>query len=279
MSHGDTAQGGEAAPIRVVVLGAAGRMGRMVARHVLEAADMTLHAALEPESSADIGQDAAVLAGLPPCGVAVGHDLHEALADADALIDFTRPESTVAAAALAAQAKAAHIVGTTGLTAEDIGHLERAARHTPVMCSDNMSLGVTLLTALVEQTAARLRPDFDIEIVETHHRHKVDAPSGTALALGRAAARGRGVSLDDVAARGRDGITGPRRDGDIGFAVLRGGEVVGEHAVSFNGPGERLELAHKAERRDVFAAGALAAARWAVDQPPGLYSMKDVLSL
>lgn len=271
--------GTPAAPTKVVILGAAGRMGRMLIGHVLAAPDMALSAAIERSGADELGQDAATLAGLPACGVTVSEDLHAALADANALIDFTRPASTVAASALAAQAKAAHIVGTTGLSAEDAGQLTLAARHTQLVWADNMSLGVNLLTALVEQVSARLNADFDIEIVEMHHRHKVDAPSGTALALGRAAAKGRGVDLDDVSARGRDGHTGARRPGDIGFAVLRGGEVIGEHTVAFAGAGERIELTHRAERRDIYATGALAAVRWAIRQPPGLYSMKDVLSI
>ncbi|MEM1398414.1 MAG: 4-hydroxy-tetrahydrodipicolinate reductase [Pseudomonadota bacterium] len=266
--------------MNIVIQGAAGRMGCMLIRHVLAAQDMVLAGATDRPDASSIGQDAATLAGLTePCGVVVGDDLHDSLATAHALIDFSSPASTVAASALAAQAKAVHVIGTTGLSNEDAGHLERAARHTPVVWADNMSLGVTLLSALVEQTAARLGESFDIEIVEMHHRHKVDAPSGTALALGRSAAKGRGVALDDVAARGRDGITGARRDGDIGFAALRGGEVIGDHTAIFAGAGERLELSHKASSRDIYAHGALTALRWAVGKPPGLYSMRDVLNL
>ncbi|MEO1248213.1 MAG: 4-hydroxy-tetrahydrodipicolinate reductase [Pseudomonadota bacterium] len=265
--------------MKVVVLGAAGRMGRMLTRHIAQADDMILAAAIERPGASELGQDAGTLAGVAAIGVPVSDDLHEALAHANALIDFTGPTSTVAASELAAQAKAVHVVGSTGLSEEDAGNLHRAARHTPVVWSDNMSLGVNLLSALVEQVSARLGAEFDIEILETHHRHKVDAPSGTALALGRAAAKGRGVALDEVSARGRDGHTGARKPGDIGFAVLRGGEVIGDHTVSFVGADERIELSHHAVRRDIYAVGALAAVRWGVGKPPGLYSMRDVLDL
>lgn len=254
-------------------------MGRMLIRYCSKADDIDLVGAIERPSVPAIGQDAGALAGVEPLGLSVSEDLHEPLAHADALIDFTGPASTVAASALAAQAKAAHIVGSTGLSDDDASHLHRAARHTPVVWADNMSLGVNLLQALVEQVSARLGSEFDIEIVETHHRHKVDAPSGTALALGRAAAKGRAVDFDTVADRGRDGQTGARKPGDIGFAVLRGGEVIGDHTVSFVGSNERIDLSHHAVNRDIYAGGALAAVRWAVGKPPGLYSMRDVLDL
>jgi len=267
------------APLKVVVLGASGRMGRMLVRYCSQADDIDLTGAIERSDAPELGQDAGSLAGVEPLGVPVTEDLHQAIANADALIDFTGPASTVAASALAAQAKATHVVGSTGLSDEDAEHLRRAARHTSVVWADNMSLGINLLTALVEQVSARLGTEFDIEIVEMHHRHKVDAPSGTALALGHAAARGRGVNLENVAARGRDGLTGARKPGDIGFAALRGGEVIGDHTVSFVGSNERIELSHHAVSRDIYAGGALAAVRWAAGKPPGLYSMRDVLEL
>ncbi|MCI0598505.1 MAG: 4-hydroxy-tetrahydrodipicolinate reductase, partial [Beijerinckiaceae bacterium] len=202
-----------------------------------------------------------------------------AIANADGLLDFTSPHSTVELAALAAQARIVHVVGTTGLNAGDLSRLEAAARHAVVVRSSNMSLGVNLLAALVERAAHTVGPDYDVEIVEMHHRMKTDAPSGTALLLGEAAAKGRGVALEQHSARARDGHTGLRRSGDIGFASLRGGTVIGDHKVIFAGPGERIEFAHVAEDRSIFARGAVQAALWGKNQKPGLYSMADVLGL
>jgi 4-hydroxy-tetrahydrodipicolinate reductase len=211
--------------------------------------------------------------------VAVTDDPLEALAKAQAVIDFTAPAATVPLAAIAAQARAVHVIGTTGLTGEDIAKLDAAARHAIIVRAGNMSLGVNILVQLTKKVAAALDESFDIEIVEAHHKHKVDAPSGTALMLGEAAAEGRGVSLDRVADRGRDGITGERVDGHIGFSAIRGGDIVGEHDVIFAGAGERVVLRHIATDRALFARGALKAALWGIGQKPGSYDMMDVLGL
>jgi 4-hydroxy-tetrahydrodipicolinate reductase len=264
--------------IRVVVAGAAGRMGRTLIRLLAESKDCVLAGALEVSHHPDLGQDAGALAGLKPAGVAITDDPLPAVALAHAIIDFTVPKVSVELAALAAQARIVHVIGTTGLVPADEAKIAAAARHAVIVKSGNMSLGVTLLAALVKK-AAKALPDFDVEIVEMHHRNKVDAPSGTALLLGRAAAEGRDIALEGNALRGRDGITGKRNDGAIGFASLRGGTVVGEHEVILAGPGERIVLAHVAEDRAIFAQGAVAAARWGQGKKPGLYAMADVLGL
>jgi 4-hydroxy-tetrahydrodipicolinate reductase len=265
--------------MRLVVMGAAGRMGRALVRLIAETPGVMLAGAVESAGHPEIGSDAGALAGLPPSGVTVTSDPLPLVAHADGILDFTRPAATVEAAALAAQARIVHVIGTTGLEAADIAKLDAAARHAVIIRSGNMSLGVNLLAALTKKVAATLGPDFDIEIVEMHHRHKVDAPSGTALLFGEAAAAGRGVALEAAAVRGRDGLTGPRPDGAIGFASLRGGSVVGDHSVIFAGPGERIELVHRAEDRAIFARGALRAALWGRGRPPGHYAMADVLGL
>lgn len=277
MTAGDTPRPIEGA-LKLGVTGAAGRMGRMLIQTVLDIDDgsVVLHGAVEREGSAAIGRDAGLVADRPACGVAVGDDPVHLFATADAVIDFTRPEASVRFAALAAQGKAVHVIGTTGFSAEDLAALGRAARHTPIVQSYNMSLGVTLLAALVRRAARALDAGWDIEVVEMHHRHKIDAPSGTAILLGRAAAEGRAVDFDAARAVDRDG---KRSDGAIGFATLRGGDVVGEHAVIFAGAGERIELAHKATDRGLFARGAVKAALWGRGRAPGLYSMTDVLGL
>ncbi|MDQ0512663.1 4-hydroxy-tetrahydrodipicolinate reductase [Ancylobacter amanitiformis] len=265
--------------MRLVVVGAGGRMGRTVIRAIAEAPDLVLSAAIDTAGADTIGRDVGELVGLPAFGVPVSEDALTAFAAAEGVIDFTIPQASIAYAALAAQARIAHVIGTTGLTAEDEAKIDAAARHAPIVKSGNMSLGVNLLAALVKRVARTLDEDFDIEVVEMHHRAKIDAPSGTALLLGRAAAEGRGVDLDTQGVFTRHGHTGARRPGDIGFATLRGGTVVGEHNVIFAGPAERIELAHKAEDRGIFARGAIAAARWARGRKPGLYSMADVLGL
>ncbi len=265
--------------MRLVVVGAAGRMGRMLIRAVAEAEGCTLSGAIEREGSPALGADAGLLAGAGELGVRVTDDPLPVFAAADGVLDFTAPAATVAFAALAAQARIVHVIGTTGLGEADFAKLEAAARHARIVQSGNMSLGVNLLAALVRKAAAALGPEFDIEILEMHHRHKVDAPSGTALLLGEAAASGRGVSLKERKAAARDGHTGPRREGDIGFAVLRGGGVVGDHQVVLAGPGERIALSHVAEDRGLFAAGAVKAALWAFERKPGYYTMADVLGL
>jgi 4-hydroxy-tetrahydrodipicolinate reductase len=265
--------------MRLVVAGAAGRMGRALVRLICETKGAILAGAIEQPDSLAIGQDAGLLAGCAETGVKISGDALGAIAGADGILDFTTPQSTMALATLAAQARVAHVVGTTGLKPDHFAHLEAAARHAVIIQSGNMSLGVNLLAALVEKAARTLGPEFDIEIVEMHHRAKVDAPSGTALLLGAAAAKGRSIDLDAHSVRSRDGHTGARPDGAIGFASLRGGSIVGDHRVVFAGLGERLELGHVAEDRSIFARGALKAALWGQNRKPGLYSMFDVLGL
>jgi 4-hydroxy-tetrahydrodipicolinate reductase len=261
----------------IVVAGAGGRMGRALVRAVAETPGCVLSGALEARGHPDLGQDAGTLAGLKPLGVPVTDDPLPLLAKAQALIDFTTPRSTVALAALSAQARIVHVIGTTGLSPEDEEKIRAAAHHAAIVKSGNFSLGINVLARLVRE-AAKALPDYDVEIVEMHHRRKVDAPSGTALMLGEAAAQGRGVTLAENSVRGRDGQTGARKDGVIGFASLRGGTVIGEHQVILAGPHERVVLGHIAEDRSMFAAGAVAAAKWGHGRKPGLYTMADVLS-
>jgi 4-hydroxy-tetrahydrodipicolinate reductase len=265
--------------IAITIVGASGRMGKMLLRAVAEAEHCHLVGAVARDGSDLLGQDAGAVAGLAPNGVYLVADPAGAIAKSDAVIDFTTPEATVGFARLCAQAGAAHIVGTTGLEESHVAALEKAARHVPVVYAPNMSVGVNLLLGLTQKVAATLGPEYDIEIVEMHHRHKVDAPSGTALGLGHAAARGRGVDHDEAAILSREGQTGPRPDGAIGYATLRGGDVVGEHTVVFAGPGERIEITHKASDRAIFAQGAVRAALWSQDQKAAVYSMADVLGL
>jgi 4-hydroxy-tetrahydrodipicolinate reductase len=266
------------ADINIVVAGASGRMGRTLVREIAQASGLTLSGALEAEGHPDLGRDAGELAGLARNGITLTADPLPLIAQAQAVIDFTRPIVSVMLADLAAQARIVQVIGTTGFSADDELRIQAAARHAVIVKSGNMSLGVTLLAALVER-AAKALPNYDIEILEMHHRMKVDAPSGTALLLGNAAAKGRGVGLKDKAIRGRDGDTGPRNDGDIGFAALRGGTVVGEHQVFLAGAGERITLSHSAEDRSIFARGALEAVRWGQGKKPGLYGMTDILGL
>ena len=265
--------------MKLVVTGAAGRMGRMLTRAVAESEACRLVGAIERPGSPNLGEDAGDLAGLGRIDCPVTADVAGALAGADGILDFTAPAATVAVASLAAERGLVHVVGTTGLAEGDFRTLRDAASRARIVQSGNMSLGVNVLAALVRKAARALGPDWDIEIVEMHHRMKVDAPSGTALLLGEAAAAGREVGLDERSIRGRDGHTGARREGDIGFASLRGGSVVGEHAVVFATAGERLELWHRAEDRGLFARGAVKAALWARGKPAGSYSMADVLGL
>jgi 4-hydroxy-tetrahydrodipicolinate reductase len=263
--------------IRIAVAGAAGHMGRTLVRIIAETKGCAVSGALEAPGHTDLGKDAGVLAGLAANGVLLRSDPAAVLAKADAYVDFTAPKISVALAALAAEAKIVAVIGSTGFTAEDDAKIRAAAEKTAIIKSGNMSRGVTLLAALVKQAARTL--DFDIEILEMHHARKVDAPSGTALLLGEAAAQALGRKLSEVAVRGRDGQTGPRPEGVIGFASLRGGTVVGEHAVIFAGLGERLTLSHSAEDRSIFARGAVAAAVWGQGKKPGLYTIADVLGL
>ncbi|PYE83915.1 4-hydroxy-tetrahydrodipicolinate reductase [Pseudoroseicyclus aestuarii] len=263
----------------VVVMGAAGRMGRMLARAVLDSPEARLAGAVVRPGHDWVGRDIGTLIGQGPAGVAVTDSPLDALAGAQAVLDFTGPATTVEMADLCAQARAVHVIGTTGLSEEDLRRLSLAARHAALVRAGNMSLGVNLLAGLTRRVAEALGTQWDIEIVEAHHAGKADAPSGTALMLGEAAAEGRGQSLPQVAARGRDGITGPRTPGSIGFAAVRGGDIVGEHDVIFAGQGERVVLRHMATDRMIFARGALRAALWGQGRPPGEYDMTDVLGL
>ncbi len=263
----------------IVIAGASGRMGRMLIRTVLESRDAQLTGAIERPGNAWVGRDAGDLVGAEKTGVIVTDDPAAAMDRAQAVIDFTAPGATVELAALAAKARMVHVIGTTGLGDDDLDKIAAAARQAIVIRAGNMSLGVNLLVQLTRKVAAALDADFDIEVVEAHHRHKVDAPSGTALMLGRAAAEGRGVDHDAVADRGRDGITGPRERGHIGYSAIRGGDIVGEHDVIFAGEGERIVLRHLATDRQIFARGALKAALWGQGRKPGEYDMIDVLGL
>ncbi|RWC41320.1 4-hydroxy-tetrahydrodipicolinate reductase [Mesorhizobium sp.] len=264
----------------LVVVGAAGRMGQALIRAIHTIPGARVAGAIERAGSPHLGKDAGEIAGIGNIGVTIGDDPLPAFAKADGVLDFTSPAATVEFAGYAAQARIAHVIGTTGCSADDNAKIAAAARHATVVKSGNMSLGVNLLAVLVEQAARALdADDFDVEILEMHHRHKVDAPSGTALLLGEAAATGRGIDLDGNSVRSRDGHTGVRKTGSIGFATLRGGSVVGDHSVVLAGTGERITLAHHAEDRAIFARGAIKAALWARGRKPGLYSMRDVLGL
>jgi 4-hydroxy-tetrahydrodipicolinate reductase len=274
MSQPDSAN-----PMRLVVVGASGRMGRALIKAISENPATTLHAAVEREGSPALGQDSGVLAGLQPNGIPVTSDALAAFVKAEGVIDFTAPKATLEFAALAAQARLVHVIGTTGMSEADLAAVDAAARHATVIRSGNFSLGVNMLAALVKRAAAALADDWDIEIIEMHHRMKVDAPSGTALLLGQAAAEGRGVSLSNAAVRARDGHTGAREQGTIGFQALRGGTVIGDHTVILAGNGERLELRHVAEDRSLFANGAVKAALWGRGRNPGHFDMQDVLGL
>lgn len=256
--------------VKIALPGAAGKMGQMIAQLVSETEDMVICAATEHQQSPKLGSmlgDITISANPMNLGVGPG----------GVIIDFTRPEATMSHVDLAVQSQTAIIVGTTGLKAEHEERLAKAAQIIPVVYCANTSVGVSVLSQVIEQVARQLRDDWDIEIVETHHNQKIDAPSGTALALGRAAAKGRDVNLDDVRDSGRDGVTGARRRGDIGFSAMRGGDIAGEHSVIFYGQQESVEITHRANSRVIFAKGALRAARFAVTQPAGLYSMDDVL--
>ena len=263
----------------IVITGASGRMGQMLIKTVLDSDKAHLAGVVEREGHAWIGCDVGEAMGGAAIGVTVTDDPLEAFAKAQAVIDFTAPEATLAFSKLAAQARAVHVIGTTGMSEEQIAQLEPASRHATIIRAGNMSLGVNLLVQLTKKVAAALDEDFDIEVIEAHHHHKVDAPSGTALMLGEAAAEGRGVKLSEVSDSGRDGITGARRRGDIGFSAIRGGDIVGEHDVLFAATGERIVLRHMATDRAIFARGALKAALWGQDKAPGEYDMLDVLGL
>ncbi len=263
----------------IVVTGVSGRMGQMLVKTILASDRARLVGAIERTGHDWVGRDLGAAMGGADLGVAVTDDPLEAFAKAQAVIDFTAPAATVEFAGLAAQARAVHVIGTTGMEEAHLAKIRAAARHAVIVRAGNMSLGVNLLTQLTKKVAAALDADWDIEIVEAHHRMKVDAPSGTALMLGEAAAEGRGIALADHRDSGRDGITGARKRGDIGFSAIRGGDVVGEHDVIFAADGERIVLRHLASDRGIFARGALRAALWGQDQKPGEYDMLDVLGI
>ena len=263
----------------LVVTGASGRMGQTLIRLSQGSDKLRLVGCIERAGHPWIGRDVGEAMGGAPIGVKVTDDALEAFAKAQAVVDFTAPAATVEFAALAAQARAVHVIGTTGLEPEHLARIEAAARHAVIIRAGNMSLGVNLLVRMTQKVAAALDADWDVEIVEAHHRMKVDAPSGTALMLGQAAAEGRGVSLDEAKVSGRDGITGARTKGSIGFSAIRGGDIVGEHDVIFAGEGERVILRHLATDRTVFARGALRAAVWGQGKKPGQYDMMDVLGI
>ncbi len=264
---------------RIAVMGAAGRMGLELVRTVTAAAGCRVVGGIEQAGSKAVGQDIGLLAGLGEMGVKITSDPLELIARCDAILDFTVPAATIEFAGLAANARIVHVIGTTGLEDQHEAAIKAAARHATIIKSGNMSLGVNLLVALTRKVAEALDEDFDIEVLEMHHRHKVDAPSGTALMLGEAAAKGRKIALKERSVRVRDGQTGARRRGDIGFATLRGGNVVGEHTVLFATDGELIELTHRATDRGIFARGAVKAAQWGHGKGPGLFAMSDVLGL
>lgn len=268
------------AEVKIAVTGAGGRMGRTLLRLIHETPGAVIAGGIEAKGSPHVGADLGTLAGLgEPLGIVTSDDALAIIKDADALIDFSVPAASVEFAGLAAQARIVHVIGTTGFSDADETRIAAAARHATIIKAGNMSLGVNLLASLVRQAARALDPSWDIEIVEMHHRHKVDAPSGTALLLGEAAAEGRGILLKDHSERGRDGQTDARADGAIGFASLRGGSVVGDHQVIFATDSERITLGHIAEDRAIFARGALRAAIWGQGKGPGLFNMADVLGL
>jgi 4-hydroxy-tetrahydrodipicolinate reductase len=267
------------AKLKIAVTGAAGRMGRELIRAVHGNEACLLAGAVEQAGSLALGQDAGLLAGLGKLGVVIVDDPMELFTKIDAVLDFSAPVASLEFAALAANARIIHVMGTTGMSAADEAKVAAAARHATIIRAGNMSLGINLMSALVRKVAEALDADFDIEVLEMHHRHKVDAPSGTALMLGRAAAEGRKVKLEEVSVRARDGHTGERRRGDIGFATLRGGSVVGDHSVIFAADGERIELVHRAADRGIYARGAVKAALWGRGKGPGQFDMMDVLGI
>lgn len=262
---------------RVAINGAAGRMGRNLLAACLEHPELEVSAALEHSGQAALGQDAGVLAGGDPIGVVVTDDV--AAARFDVVIDFTRPEGTLAMITHCLERQVPIVIGTTGLSPEQRAEVATAGHYIPVLIAPNTGVGINLLSGLVEQAARALGPEYDAEVIEAHHRHKVDAPSGTALYLGEAIATGRGEKLADRAVYAREGHTGERGTGEIGFSTIRGGDIVGEHTVLFAGPGERIEITHRASSRMLFARGAVRAAAWMAAQRPGLYDMQDVLGL
>jgi 4-hydroxy-tetrahydrodipicolinate reductase len=265
--------------MKIAIMGVAGRMGCELVRAIHATPGLTVAGGIERAGSTAIGRDIGTLAGVGSLGVAVTDDALELLARVDGVLDFTIPAATVETAGLAANARIVHVVGTTGLSEKDQAAIKAASRHATIIQAGNMSLGVNLLTVMTRKIAAALDEDFDIEVLEMHHKHKIDAPSGTALMLGQAAAEGRGISLTSRSVRSRDGHPGARKRGDIGFAALRGGNVVGDHTVMFAADGEIIEISHRATDRGIFARGALKAVQWGRGKGPGLFNMVDVLGL
>jgi len=263
--------------MKLAIAGSSGRMGRMLIEAVLAADDLSIAAALERADSPHLGEDCALFLGRKS-GVIITSD-PASIGEADVLIDFTRPEGTLGHLQACVEHRVRAVIGTTGFDESGRQQIEQAARSVPVVFSPNMSVGVNVAFRLVELAARMLSDDFDVEIVEAHHRHKVDAPSGTALRLGELIASAQGRSLQEVAEHGRHGLSGPRRSGAIGFSVIRGGDLVGEHTVMFAGVGERIEITHRASSRMTYALGSLRAARFLAQRGPGLYDMRDVLGL
>lgn len=264
--------------LRVAVAGASGRMGRMLIEAIVEADDLQLAGALDQPGSPSIGQDAAAFLGRP-AGVPVLADLHEGLATAQVLIDFTRPEGTLAHLAACEAAGVKMVIGTTGFDPAGKARIDAASRRIAIMMAPNMSIGVNLMLRLLDQAARALDRGYDIEVIEAHHRHKVDAPSGTALQMGEVLAAALGRDLADCAVYARHGITGPRDPSSIGFAAVRGGDIIGDHTVLFAGTGERIEISHRSSSRATYAQGALRAARFLAGHAQGLYGMDDVLGM
>lgn len=266
--------------MKLAVMGAGGRMGGALIRAIHETSNAILVAAIDQESSPAMGKDSGTLSGIGENGIAISSDLDAGLDACDGVIDFTVPQASVTLSQKVASHNCIQVIGTTGCTAQEDAEIASSAKSATIVKSGNMSLGINLLAVLVEQAASALQAaDFDLEVLEMHHKHKVDAPSGTALLLGEAAAKGRGIDLETHSVRSRDGITGAREEGTIGFATLRGGSVIGDHSVILAGNGERIELSHSAQDRSLFATGAVKAALWGFGKPAGLYSMRDVLGL
>jgi 4-hydroxy-tetrahydrodipicolinate reductase len=265
--------------MKIAVMGAAGRMGCELVRALHASSGLTVAGGIERPGSNAIGQDVGALAGIGPIGAKVTDDALELLARVDGVLDFTMPAASVETAGLAANARIIHVIGTTGFSDAEQKAIKAASRHATIIQAGNMSLGVNLLTVMTRKIAAALDEDFDIEVLEMHHKHKIDAPSGTALMLGQAAAEGRGIALTTRSVRTRDGHTGARKRGDIGFATMRGGNVVGDHTVMFAADGEIIEISHRATDRGIFARGAVKAVQWGRGKGPGLFNMVDVLGL
>jgi 4-hydroxy-tetrahydrodipicolinate reductase len=264
--------------LRIAIAGASGRMGRTLIENVARAPGAQLAGALERPGSPFLGRDAGELIGAP-CGVTINDDLERTLANADVLIDFTRPEGTLAHLVACDILKVKMVIGTTGLSAPQRERIVDVSQRIGIVAAPNMSVGVNVILKLLDTAARVLAEGYDIEIVEAHHRHKVDAPSGTALRMGEVVAAALGRDLGSCAVYGREGVTGERQPSTIGFATVRGGDIVGDHTVLFAGIGERVEISHRASSRATFAQGALRAARWIADRPAGLYDMQDVLGL